>query len=851
MAGKGRKRTPFKVVAAYDTETCNVGTGAQTRAYPILYILNRFSNIELRDYKPDMDGETITFDRTVDTFIDRLTGIMQEGIEHQWVPVVCAYNLMFDMVSIMPILAENCYLKTTAQSSTNAYTIDVYANETDAKEGAAPLLRFWDTFFLEQNGLRTMGETAGLPKAVGDWDYTLTRTPETPLTDKELFYAKRDVQVIPAYLAYLLHSNEWLTPDMLGDTLLTKTGLVRQMARRTIGTVRVGKGRSKLTLLRKFEMLCAENLPPNYDTYALRKACFRGGFTFTAAQFATQTMTNVVSVDVTSMHHTFINGRMVPIRFEPMDRDALTHFANSVMRKNMDDVLRFYWQPFGSAFHIRIRVTNLRLRENTPFKEWGVALIPRGKFSDTAVGVDYWDDDPAAVAAETATRQAGYVDRALNPLFAFGKLYAADKAILHVNEIELWCIRQVYDWDKMEVLCGEATINFVRPPDYVTLQSNILFERKTDCKRMVKAYTGEPFKGDIPNTIPDGLADEMRAGTMDPAFLNNYYNRTVKGMFNSIYGTMAQDIYKPDYTVDQQGIISVDHSTVATRANWKDKQPRSTKVLYTYGMRIVAGSRMHLVIAMLLIWNAFHGSVKATGGDTDSIKMSVPNDVTDDMIEHALQPCLDAATKAIANCCSHIRREYPQWASPLTHVGGFDVENAGEHYEHHMEYWNKARVSERQGAFHVTMAGLSRPVGAYHIEKIMADMMRAGYTFEQVASTCLGYNVTIGHEACFAMQSNRPEPGDWFDANITDYLGNTTRVHAPAAVALYDTGRTLGDTMKQINMENLQWLHRHGIHPLDEMRELHVEGTPETGLTPVVYTGFENETTLMKGQHDE
>lgn len=137
---------------------------------------------------------------------------------------------------------------------------------------------------------------------------------------------------------------------------------------------------------------------------------------------------------------------------------------------------------------------------------------------------------------------------------------------------------------------------------YVTLQSNMLFERKSDCKYMTKHYeTGIPFTGDIPASIPEGLANEMRKGTMDAGFLNSYYNGTVKGQFNSIYGTMAQDIFKPGYGVDEGGGIYVDQTTIATRENFATKIPKRCRVLYTYGMRIVAGSRMHLIIAMLLI----------------------------------------------------------------------------------------------------------------------------------------------------------------------------------------------------------------------------------------------------------
>ena len=63
-----------------------------------------------------------------------------------------------------------------------------------------------------------------------------------------------------------------------------------------------------------------------------------------------------------------------------------------------------------------------------------------------------------------------------------GKLYSADEIILHVNELELWTLSRVYEWDSIEALFGEATVSFKLPPDFVTLQSNKLFEQKAAAK---------------------------------------------------------------------------------------------------------------------------------------------------------------------------------------------------------------------------------------------------------------------------------------------------------------------------------------------------------------------------------
>lgn len=800
---KRRKTTTYKVVAAYDTETTNL---PDHTAFVSLYILNDLRDVgSLRDYTVDCESEHITFDRDLDAFIPRLEDLMRSGSENGYVPVVAAYNLMFDMQTLMGVLSQMYDIRVTAQSSTHVYTLDLYASE----DADAPLLRFWDTFFLEMNGLKAMGETAGVPKAVGDWDYTLVRTPGTPLTDRELYYAGRDVQVIPAYLSYLLHANDWLSEDMFGCRVLTKTSLVRQMASFDIGSL-PQEANPDRTLEDEMKYLCMREFPADYDTYALRKACFRGGFTFTSATFASTVQHNVASLDVTSMHHTFINGRRVPVRFRKRSRDALQAMADAVLDVSVDEALRLYYKPFLAYFHACVRFSNIRVREGTPFAAWGIGLTPRGKFGRKVEPTDFYDR-PDEIAAETGIRERGWMDTAVNPVFAYGKLMRADEATLFVSETELWTMRRVYAWDDMTVLFGEGTSQTVNPPAYVTLQSNLLFNRKSDVKRMTKVYhEGEPFDGDIPKSIPDGLADLMRSGSMTDDFLTAYYNGTVKGQFNSIYGTMAQDVMRPDYMVDGEGLIRIDRGSVASPENFKRLKPRSCKVLYTYGMRIVAGSRMHLVIAILKLWEALGDRVHVTGGDTDSLKVACDSTVTDDELAAAVEPLLTASTKAIARCQVQLREAYPDMVSPLTHVGGFEVENAGAHYESHMEYWNKARVSmDASGHCHITMAGLSRPHGMYHIENWLDDMIAAGHPVGRVFGM-LGYDTVVEPGLAHSMQRTNPRPFDLFDADVTDYRGVTTHVTAPMAICLYKAPRVLGDLSKPVNLENVRWLHAHG-----------------------------------------
>lgn len=800
--GEMKTRKEYRIAAIFDTETTNIGEGAETRAYPILYIFNDLRTIPLESYDPVSDD--VRFYRRTSEALTYIDDLITYGRAHGYVPIIAAYNLMFDMQTLMLELAQSYTIEVNAQTATSVYTLDLCVDGN-------VVCRFWDTFYLEMGGLRAMGETCGLPKAVGDWDYTLVRTPETPLTEEELFYARRDVQVIPQYLQWLLRANHWLTPDMLGCRVLTKTSLVRQMARREIGGRRVTlQGGKKITLQRAFEMTCNQEFPKNYESYALRKACFRGGLTFTSAKTASVVVDNVASLDVTSMHHAFINGRRLPVKFAVAPPEILQIACKRIVDTPLEDVLRNYSDPFRTGVHVAIRFTNLRLRGNTCFADWGIAICPRSKFVRTLQADTDYSNNERAKIQENSVRAHGYVDSAVNPTFAFGKLYRADECILHVNEIELWNVAQVYEFDEMHVLYGEATTKTIVPPDYVTLQSNMLFARKTDVKNLIKHYhAGTPYAGDIPDSIPEGIARDARAGTLSVKFLQSYYGSTVKGQFNGIYGTQAQDVMKADYRVTETGELEVGKNTVCTPENFAKKRPKTPRVLYTYGMRIVAGSRMHLIIAMMLIYRRFGARVTVTGGDTDSLKISCANDVTDTELLDALEPLHTAIENAINLTMRRVRNTAPDMASTLNHIGKFEVEDCGgtTRYAEHVELWNKARVSlDMSGRVHVTCAGLPRPDGVYTIEDCIEDIMRMGHGFAETIRSALGYDVLVDYEICHTLQRNRPHVWDRYVGTVTDYRGATYHVDAPEAIALYPSGRWLGESDKQANGENLAYM---------------------------------------------
>lgn len=576
-----------------------------------------------------------------------------------------------------------------------------------------------------------MGDVAGLPKLNGDWDYDLIRTPETELTPEEVGYAVRDVQVIPAYLRYLLEANEWMTSDLLGVKVVTKSSIVRQMAARTIGNLKYKKQNGKLaTLTKSFTETCRQEHAQTYESYALRKACFRGGLTFTAAVNASKPMPNVCSLDVVSMHHLFINGRFQPVHFSMRSPEVMGEVCAQILETPVHEVMADYAKPWLVGIHAAVRLTNLRLKAGSFFERWGIGTLATAKFdlSGVAAGSDLAENQAAAIA-DSAVFSSGYGDRVEGRcIAAYGKVLEADAVTVHVTEVELYTLSLVYDWDRLEVVTGEATAKMVPPPDYVTLQSNLLFMQKQDMKQVCKLYEeGTPYPGEVPASLPDSLRAQLAKGEPTTQFVQAFYNSSVKGAFNGIYGTQAQNIMKPKYVWSMDEVM-VDTSDRLGPDNYAEQVPKTVKVWFNYGSRIVGGSRLHLVLAMRLIWEGLGERVRPIGGDTDSLKLSLEGCTPDDVVA-CLKPLHRAADVAIERGQERVRRCFPDRCSDLHRIGHFDVEPATREnvcYEWGMEAWNKCRITYDGHRNHVTMAGVSRPRGTMNVETFADALAEKG-----------------------------------------------------------------------------------------------------------------------------
>lgn len=134
-------------------------------------------------------------------------------------------------------------------------------------------------------------------KLSGDLDYTLIRTPATPLTEREKAYCKNDVVILDelSRVAFEKFTLQGLKIPMTG------TGILRQKCKRAIPNIRA-------------EYKANEKLMPEteYDYYLMRKYMYAGGLSGTNPMYAGIKINKAKCADVTSDYPAQMNQQLFP-----------------------------------------------------------------------------------------------------------------------------------------------------------------------------------------------------------------------------------------------------------------------------------------------------------------------------------------------------------------------------------------------------------------------------------------------------------------------------------------------------------------------------------------------------------
>lgn len=798
-----RNRPVYRIIGAYDSETTNYTENGMISAFPILHQLGILDGTPIAEISAENVEQHTDIELYRHTFelYERLDAIVEAS--SNYVPVICCHNLAFDMYGLSQWLNRH-EVRVLAKSARKPISFTVM------NESGKPGLVIWDTLIFTQQSLERMGNDCGYAKGVGEWDYNLIRTPETPLTPAEVDYSKRDIYTLLAYLGWWIRRNPDIEPSKLALNVVTKTGVVRERRKVRYQNAK-GIGR-KQNIGRYWLYQNRLQQPKTDDELYTMQACTRGGFTFCSSANASVpfnlhgTSMRIFAFDATSQHPAQMVSHVYPEGFHEASSRVLTMAFELVQLVSLQRVLDKWENPFNVAFNACFEFTNLRPKEGSIFARDGVLPLASARYKPA----EFVDEDNGDASAHEMNRaDLAYVDSVENAVCAFGKIVSAEKARLWITELTAWEIVQCYDFDSVTGIRGYVTGRFVKPPDMAIVSVMQFYKAKNEFKKARSNwYSNKPIEngeqlrqlGVSPAIVESMENGTISAGDVEAAYLS------LKADLNALFGIEASNEYRRDTVLTADGIGF-------TGGFGLQNAPKNPKAWYQFGQRIVGWSRIAQVCAMLLMKDDIATIIN---GDTDSVK--VLSDVSSlQAITEDLQALGAAIDKGKHKVCARVEESYSQYYDPLDSIGYYVHEFTSECF---CASWNKAYctfgIDKRDGKRHFafTLAGVptsrrTNAVSSFIGVNGYADRLYAlGWTFEQVCNLLLGYNVTLANDVIRMNARSFPKWGEGFFNRVTDYQGNSALVAEPAALALYPMGKTINDTASEDNRINCTYAKR-------------------------------------------
>lgn len=265
-----------------------------------------------------------------------------------------------------------------------------------------------------------------IKKAVGDLDYSLIRTHDTPLTEAERGYCDDDVRIVTAYIDEQLdiYKKIYAIP-------MTNTGRVRQYVRNECLYPKNSKGRIAGGYAKRYrELMNGLKLTP--DGYIQMKRGFMGGFTHANAHHSGKLLRNVTSIDFTSSYPAVMVSEKFPMgSFKPTEFTSLSQLEEKCITH---------------AVIMDVTLENVRPR----------------------------------LSQETYLSESKCY-HTINPMTNNGRIVSADRLTTTITEVDFGIIKKVYEWDKMAVTKASVARKAYLPKPVIKSILD-LYQGKTELK---------------------------------------------------------------------------------------------------------------------------------------------------------------------------------------------------------------------------------------------------------------------------------------------------------------------------------------------------------------------------------
>ena len=260
-------------------------------------------------------------------------------------------------------------------------------------------IEFRCSYLQSNSSLAMLGDKlrSPIPKLVGDLDYDIIHTPETPLSEKELQYAFNDVLIVTQYIKECIEDE-----GSICNIPMTKTGYVRRyMKNACLYGDNPNDPYDRLDQYLRYKGLM-QRLTLTTHEYMMLKRAFAGGFTHANIFYVGETLHDVTSQDLTSSYPTVMVADLFPMgKGKRVEIDSLETFKKYIHKYCCLFDIRFYG------------IRNTFLNE---------AIISSSKCYEL-----------------------------VNPVKNNGRIESADVLLTTITEQDFFTISKFYEWDHYEI----------------------------------------------------------------------------------------------------------------------------------------------------------------------------------------------------------------------------------------------------------------------------------------------------------------------------------------------------------------------------------------------------------------
>ena len=403
-----KKPATYELVSSFDIETTSYSNNGEDMAFMYIW---QFS---IENY--------VIYGRTWEeyfTFMDKLQQVGRVSNEQQL--IVWVHNLSFEFQFIRKMIEWEKVFATDERKVVYGVTNQGFV--------------YRDSYILAGYSLKLVAKNLHkhtIKKLVGFLDYSKTRTPETPLTDKELEYSANDVIIVVDYIHEQIDEYGSIT-----KIPLTNTGRVRAFTRDYVFYNHQKSHRKTGGTYGQYRRLM-NILTIDAGTYQQAKRAFQGGFTHANANKQGQVIDNVSSFDFTSSYPTV----MVSEKF-PMSRA-------SYPKINTLDELEKLMKKSACLFDIKFKGVQSKIS----FENY--LSVSRCKVSSDCVADN-------------------------------GRIYSASTVTTTITDVDWWIIKRCYTWDSIELGTVRSFYREYLPKNFIKAIAD-LYQNKTKLKGITEKH---------------------------------------------------------------------------------------------------------------------------------------------------------------------------------------------------------------------------------------------------------------------------------------------------------------------------------------------------------------------------